>query len=474
MTTVSKDQSQAVDEMITAYTAVEQNETADTSPGTVNRDVIDAVADLVSIGFDDIAATQLDASLKNVALVSADALSLTGLSFDLARLSSTKATGIVYFQKNTAPTYNVDFPVGTVVQTQKASDGSVTKFVTLAAASLTPTTAFNPENRKYEVSALVVAVEAGSDGNVGPGSLNTLATANRNIDSVTNKEATSGGTDLEDASGYATRILAKTAGSTLGTVGGYVAAIEEMFPSLVDVAIAGPGDAAMVRAQFGNEADVYLVGSSFAAFTDIITVAGTGSDLLTTHPVFSLASVVGSTTGTNYPVGTDVELTRDEGPVFGGSTKALDKITWLTAHRAGASQQVTVVGLYDANVAEVQDYLDREDVRYITLDILAKAGNRVGVVVETSVVSRSGFDRTTLESAIETAVIDGLTNYKLGQSVFQSSLVDIIGSVNGVDEVTIPFTELRKSTEAPGTVSDVIAIDTSEYARIDSVTITAS
>lgn len=472
--TISKSIDQAVQEMITNYTAIEKNAPADTSIGTVNRDLIDAVADLVSQGFSAIEAVRLVTSLKNDALVSADALSQIGLNYDMVQTAPTVATGVVYFQRLLVPTKIIDFPAGTIVQTQLAVDNTTIQYVTLAAARLSPSTAINPANRRYEVSAPIIALVSGSVGNVGPGAINTLATINRNIDAVMNKDATTGGADIESNDSFSTRILSKTAGSALGTEAGYISAIETNFPDVTDVVVAGPGDPAMKRNQYGDEVDVYLLGSSSQVFTDKIFVSGLSYDNLITRPVQRLTSVVGVTNGQTYPLGIDSQLTKDTGPVFGNSVRAFDKVTWISGHRPGAGQQIYAQGFYDGDVVGVQNYLNREDVRYVTLDILAKSATRQGVVIEANIAAFSGFDRTTLSNQVSIAVANGISNYTMGQDVAQSDVVALMGGVAGVDEVQIPLVQFRLSTDGISTVDDIISIERSQYARTDIVTVHVS
>lgn len=472
--TIYKSQQESSQDIVNNYAAVVDGAVADTAPGTVNLDLIDPVGSQVSSAYSSIESVRELTSLKNASLVTTDGLSPVGLNFDLCALGATSATGTVFFQKILAPTKIIDFPVGTIVQTMPDTTGTSILFVTTSDAQLSPSTTFNPVNRRYESSASVVARVPGSGGNVGPGSISLLATPNRNIDTVVNKIGLTGGTDEEDPSSFSTRILAKTSTVNIGTETGYQEAILSEFPTVTQVAIAGPGNPAMVRNEFGNEVDVYLLGTGIATFTDTISVSGASSDLLKTHPVDSLTSVTGITNGQVYGVGTDVVLTKDVGPVFGGSTKAFDYVTWQTANRPSAAQKVIVSGVYNSLVVSVQNYLSSDDARFVTEDILAKEATRIGIVVVAQVTALSGYDRTTLASTIQAAVTTGVAGFPLGKSVHQSDIVDLIGNVPGVDEVGIPLLEMRMSSEPAGTVDDSITVNNSSYAQIDSALIYVS
>lgn len=474
MGTVSKSQAQSSSEIQASYTDTSQQPLADVTGGTVHRDIIDSVADLVSTSFSTIETVRLLSSLQNALLVTPNALSAFGLNWDVVQGQSVAATGTVFFQKVIRPTITIDFPSGTIVQTAPSKDGSVTQFVTTAAARLSSSTVFNPVNQTWEVSAPIIALVSGSVGNVGPGSVNQLATLNRNIDAIINKVATSGGSNVEPNDQYATDILTKTAGSTLGTITGYETAILGAFPQVIDVAVAGPGNPAMQRAQYGDEVDIYLLGTSYTTFTNTLTASSLTTDLLQTHPTVSLSSVVGTTSNITFVVGTDVILQKDTSVVFGNSVNAFDYVAWQTTNRPGAGQTFTVVGQYDANVPAVQNYLNLPTVRFVTEDILAKSATRVGLVINTNITANSGVDRTSLAGSVQTAVINGISSYGLGQSVTQSAVVDIMAAVSGVNEVTIPFNQLSETGDAPGTVTDQIVIDSNSFPRTDTVTITVS
>ena len=474
MSTISKSQSQASSEIQSSYTDSSQQPSADVSPGTVHRDIIDSVANEVSTTFSSINQTQLLASLQNALLVTPNALSAFGLNWDVIQGQAVAATGTVTFQKVIQPTININFPAGTVVQTAVNQQGATVQFVTTAAVAITPQTVYNPTDRAWEVTAPIVALVAGSAGNVGPGAVNQLATPNRNIDAVTNLFATSGGSDIQPNNVYAAAILAKTAGSTLGTAGGYQSSILANFPSITAVAVAGPGNPAMQRAQYGDEIDIYLLGTSFSFYIESQLASGSSQDLLTVHPTVSLSSVVGTTSGIHFVVGTDVTLLKDTSVVFGNSVNAFDYVQWLTTNRPGAGQTFTVSGFYDANVDAVQSYLNEPQVRFVTANILAKSATRVGLQISANITAESGVNRPTLVSQVQSAVVNGLTNFGLGQNVTQSTIVDIISAVSGVQEVTIPFNELAPTGSPLGTVEDEIVVLSNAYPRVDSCTIIAN
>jgi|SRR5665213_629011 len=445
-------------------------EVPDTTPGTVNRDIIDTTAAMLSAAYNAIETTREMASLSNAALITPNAMSQIGLNYGQTQTQPQLSLGTVFFQKFTPPTKIVDFPSGTIVLTQPALNGAVTQYVTTAAAQLNPATPLNPTNYKYEVSAPIVALVAGANGNVGPGAINQLATPNRNIDAVINKAATIDGTDLEDNVTFANQILVETSSDAFGTSGGTATIILQNFPQVIATVIAPPGDPALVRQQYGNEVDAYLLGASFAVFTDLITVSGGTTDATITHPVVSLTSVIGGTNGTTYVLNTDVALVKDVSPVYGNSVRAFDKIQWLSANRASAGQTVAVTGFYDANVVAVQNFLNLPTTRFATEDILAKSATRVGLVVGAQISAFSGYDRTSLINNVTDAVINGLSNYTMGQSVLQSDIVDIIAAVPGVNEVGIPLNALYE-TGQPIAVNDSITVLKTNYIRSDVVTI---
>ena len=472
MSTVEKSQEQAVQEMVDTYAALVSGNPADVGAGTTNRDILDTVAQQVSTVFSALETVRLLTSLKNAEVAATDGLSPLGLNFDVYQYAATKSSGTVYFQRILPPTKIVDFPVGTLIMTTPDVAGDSVKFLTTTAAQLSPSTVINPTNRRYEASAPIVAILAGDDGNVGTGSITTLDPVNRNIDVITNKDATSGGTNYEDNTAYAARIRTKTVGTSLGTQQGYIDALQTEFPAAITVALAGPGNSDMRRSEFGNEIDVYVIGQTSEARVDTVSASGLSYDYLNTHPVDVVSSVVGTTTGSSYVLGNDVRFDKDTSIVYGGSVKAFDKLTWLSANRPWAGQQLSVALTRNKLISDAQDYFDSDDIRFVTADILVKEAKRIGIILAAQATAFSGYDRTTLATNIQTSLSDGLSQYTLGQTVRQSDIVALIGNVAGIDKVGIPLTELRESTETGGTVTDPILIGTSEYARLDSATIT--
>jgi len=270
--------------------------------------------------------------------------------------------------------------------------------------------------------------------------------------------------------GYVTKIEEVTSGLTLGTKTGFQSLIQDQFSNVAGVEVVAPTDDEMSRNQFGGSVDVYIFGELPTNFSETFSSTNETKYKLDKRPVLSLSSVVGATNGTTYSQGVDYQLSRDTSVIFGFSTRAFDYIEWLASGNSPQFPQTfRVLGQYDKQVEDVQNYLDHDDRKFPASDILVKRASRIGIVINASALAFAGRNRTDLQSIVEASVIDSLTNYTMGDNVEQSDLVRLIGNIDGIDRVTIPFTDLRKSEEDSGTVHDSISIDKTSYVRIDSI-----
>lgn len=124
-----------------------------------------------------------------------EALELHALERGLTRLPAAQATGTLVFSRDTALTYDVDIPAGTVC----ASSSGAVEFETTADAVLAA--------KALSVSVPARAVSGGKACNAAAGTIDTLVTPPAGIERVTNPSPFSGGTDAESDSALRARLL---------------------------------------------------------------------------------------------------------------------------------------------------------------------------------------------------------------------------------------------------------------------------
>jgi uncharacterized phage protein gp47/JayE len=143
--------------------------------------------------------------------------------FSLTRLPGAAATGIVIFSRYT-PGIATTVPVGAVVQT---SDGSQ-NFTVMASPGYPNWNGANGYTLAASapsVSAPVQAVSVGSGGNIQVGTIAILATAIPAVDTVSNTQAFSGGSDAETDAALRARFQLYINSRSLATTGAVLFAI---------------------------------------------------------------------------------------------------------------------------------------------------------------------------------------------------------------------------------------------------------
>ena len=191
-------------------------------------------------------------------------------NFGVFRRQGTAARGEVVFFTSSAPTFTLSVPVNTVVS------GAGAQFRTTEAAEIPLDSAssyYDPSTRRYSVTVPVVALTAGSEGNLTSGQITSGAPLGL---SVTNTAPTFGGDDLENNLDLAARAIGVLSSVDTGTKAGYER-VSRSSVGVIDSFVVGAGDLYMVRDNgLGGKVDVWIRGESLATVTD--TVAPTYSD----------------------------------------------------------------------------------------------------------------------------------------------------------------------------------------------------
>ncbi len=450
---------------------------ADTSVGNVSRDIfLDYPANEFEEHYEDIDEVKNYSSLNNVDLMSSDGISNFALNFSVVRSEATKATGTVTFYKTTAPTHYILIPINSVIETKTKSDGTKIQYRTTANASMGTNTVRDSNTGKWGVDVEVEALVEGTASNVGKNALTIMNPLISEINSVTNRLAIADGTDQETAESLATRILEATSYDNIGTATGYEEIVLAFNSDILDVNVVGSGDDEMKRDMYGGTIDVYILGENEQSFSRNYTFrqGDTFTYIDGSQPVMSISSIVGLTSGQTFTVDTDYTFSQDTTwQSYGFSYRAWDRVVWTGVNDPWANSQITVSGTYDKMVRDTQAFLDDPIRRIVATDLLVKKMIRTPVTVQISVGAHAGFNKTQVQTDIENALIEGLTNYGAGDDVEQADLVQIIyDSSEAVDIVTLPFTALYETSGASG--SDDIGIAKNEYARIDDSTLSVT
>lgn len=191
-------------------------------------------------------------------------------NFTKTRLPGRPSIGQVVFFTPVRPTVDVPIPAGSVVSTNADPDNGLpsVRYVvggTFVLAAANADAAFNFDTQQYEITVDVSAEVLGSSGNRSAGQIVNVVSGPTGLQ-VTNREATTFGTDRESNSDLAVRAQLGLVSVDAGTEGGYAAAAAESI-GIVKSKIVKSGDPLMMRdydevrhKHIGGKVDIWVQG----------------------------------------------------------------------------------------------------------------------------------------------------------------------------------------------------------------------
>jgi uncharacterized phage protein gp47/JayE len=210
LSSISPQQSDIASQILAALSVAEPD--LDTSVGTTARKIIDSVSNQIASAYAD----------NNISAASSDVTNLTGAALDnyvagfgMVRFPAKNASGLALFSRPpnlaaTAPP-DVTIPGGTIIATTDVNPVtfSVMYNAVLPSADLT-------------IDVPVIAVAAGSSGNVASGNISVVSTPISGISSVSNPLAMTGGADAESDQALIARFQATNFRGFTGTTANLV------------------------------------------------------------------------------------------------------------------------------------------------------------------------------------------------------------------------------------------------------------
>lgn len=332
----------------------------DTKPGTVSRDLfVDVQADQLSQLYNVLLEV---AERQSLATTSGADLDRLAANFGLSRNTGASASGIVVFSTSSILS-DIQIPAGTILNSRSGAVFETIGNFTISTSDKGQLAATANRMRKslnlaglnsiYAIEVPVQALRPGTFGNVAPFQINS-SNLGESL-SVVNIVATFGGTNREVDSSFRARILSVFSGSNVGTSAGYKNAILTA-EGVSDAIIVEPGNSLMLRdgtetietndgsqriidSGTGGKVDAYLLGRNIISNSEsfiYMDLSGVGnatddrndqilgqdgqdiertseerrymafkSGILPMQPVFSIASVIGSSSGLLYPESID-------------------------------------------------------------------------------------------------------------------------------------------------------------------------
>lgn len=108
-----------------------------------------------------------------------------------------------------------------------------------------------------------------------------------------------------------------------------------------------------------------------------------------------------------------------------------------------AGENFTVTYYVNTLLQNVQNRIDT--MRHLTADVVIKSAIKTYIDFDLTIVIEEGSDQTSVDRKIRTAIAKLLQEKQIGESVYQSDIVDVIESISGVNHTLIPFTKMVKA-----------------------------
>lgn len=421
-----------------------QNPQLDLTSGNVATDLgVESFAEELTAVYNEEDRIRLLYLFTDSAFTEAEADALAN-SFNVYRLSATRATGEVVFGATAVPAAGSQFtiPIGTTVTTS-GSAGSEIAFVTTTEGVIDENTPLNPNTNYYEVLVNVQSNSAGSANNVGPGAINTISSTINGISVVYNNDAITNGTDTETKESLLNRTKLNFVGYVYGTKPSFLARTLA-YPKVQDAVIVDPNSEFSVRGP--GSVDIYVLGEDIASYTQTVTEK-TQTVLLLKNPALANGTaIVTFDDGTTLTEGSGFSIVKDDTTIYASSSESKDKISWdktVFDTVVKTHNYYTVTYAYNRLMEDMQETFDNEDNHILTSDVLIRNTQRLDVSMDFDIVTLAGYDGASVRNAVVYAIQGFVNNFKLNESLRQSDVIGIVESVTGVDYVKLPMRQFN-------------------------------
>lgn len=449
--------------------------------GSVARDVVvDAPAQEHGRIWTELDRVQRQQTLSDSTAFTDDELTKIAGSYGIARLEGVAATGTVTFRLRTfsVSSSDITIPVGTELSTRAGvvSTGTVSYNTTAERVFVAANaeTYFNPSTNFYEIDVPIQASETGTVGNVGSGSITVLISSISGAPTVINNVATSGGNEAEDNEALLARVLTKVVGTAAGTPSGLQSLVNSNSGVVASLVIV-PGDVELVRDEFGNAADVLVIGETLTSITEARGyTSGVNTYILNRQPVSQesyvsdvIEGVVGGTSF-NFIKDTHYKVEIDTTTITGGSVRGSTKITFLGSPFPDNASTFTFTYSVNSLIESLQADVDADDAKIIGTDILVREATKVLVRVGAFIRVLPGYTKSDVATEAADNVAELLNNSTLDSNLDQSDIIATIQNTAGVDSVSVPISlEVKRPTDPDFIVTSEVSTTRTEYVRPD-------
>lgn len=403
-------------------------------PSEVRSQIIEALETTESI-FDSMLTQTIELHASNALLSRKPAQKSNGL------VSLTRTTDI------TLPEQTLSVAVGSIVSARLTG---VQYRVTTTTAYIQ--TFFDNELGLYTLLVPVESVLPGLSGNASENTITILETPITGFTGVTNKQSFTNAIAQETDDDLVSRIKTRYESNNKGSGSGYKSLVLDNIVTVSDVSIVQAGDPEMTRDRgMGGMVDIYLKETFPAIAQENYSYNGETLQQLQNLPVTSIISVTGDNAGNpNYVFvdGVDYTLLQDTSLITKNSSAALDQLQWLgaTVPNVGVGiPNYTVTVDYDANIETVQSLVDDPEQKILNANVLVKQANNVEIDISFTFFAETGYSKTILVPLIQDAIESFVGDLKIGETLFQSNIIEEVEKINGVRNVSLPLSLFNRT-----------------------------
>jgi len=111
-----------------------------------------------------------------------------------------------------------------------------------------------------------------------------------------------------------------------------------------------------------------------------------------------------------------------------------------------AGENITVRYNVNSLLNDVQTRINK--MKHLTADVVVKGAIKTLIDIDMKVVIEEGSDQNSVDRKIRTAVAKLFTSKQIGESIYQSDVINVVENITGVSHVVIPFTKMVKSNNS--------------------------
>lgn len=442
--------------------------TAEVTAGSVIRDIMvdPQSVQLANISEEIDNVNNLNTFITNAENISEQDLDEIGANYGVTRNLGDLATGTITFRTNIKPVENIrigneDGTGGITVKTLTTENGNTYEFITTETVYMTSDVSYNEIHGYYEVSAPIQATSIGSMYNIGIGTITILPSAISGITGCYNYLPTTGGTDIEGNTSYASRIQNAILGASKN--------IESGIDNLL-LNIDGVQEVKTLHPNSTEEptetgyAISYIRGIiQQTAVDEFDYVTNKLQYKLKNNPIVSINSVTINGEEVSY------NLKKDTTTSFKNTIYANDLLEITESiENIPANSTIVVNYTYNKLVGNCQNTLDENINNYLILGNLLVAQATATIIdISTDIKLKYNYNNETTKNLILTGIAEFINNLALGQELSQEEVFTYLTTTYSeyINSVNYPF-NLFKYRNSEKTLN-TLEFNYGQYAALD-------